>query len=248
MKYYFLFTVFLAASQQVCSQALFYSTMKIEFEKTVNIRNQVRDMSPEWYAQMKEQLPQNAYSYFDFISDNNKTIYKPGKEAPPDPRLRMFFGNNTNDKNIVYCDLDSGIIISRKQVFEELFLMKDSQLNIKWKITADTRNIAGFECRKAVGILYDTIGLFAFYTDELMVSGGPESINGLPGMILGLAVPRLHTTWFATKVEVNGVPVNEIVPEKKGKKVNRKEMIEAVEKATKDWGNFFSILRVSLII
>lgn len=248
MKKYFFFIAFPALSQVAGAQTLFYSTMKIEFEKTVNVRNQMRDMSPEWYARMKDQLPQNAYSYFDFIADNNKTIYKPGREAPPDPKLRMFFGSNTNDKNVVYCDLDSAVIIAQKPVFEETFLMKDSLLNIKWKITTDTRNIAGFECRKAIGILYDTIGIFAFYTDELMVSGGPESINGLPGMILGLAIPRLHTTWFATKVEVNGVPVKEIAPEKKGKKVNRKEMIETVEKATKDWGRFFSNVRVLLVI
>jgi GLPGLI family protein len=52
--------------------------------------------------------------------------------------------------------------------------VEDSLLKIKWKITADTRNIAGFECRKAVGILFDTVAVFAFYTDELMISGGPE--------------------------------------------------------------------------
>ncbi len=93
-------------------------------------------------------------------------------------------------------------------MFEETFLIEDSLLKIKWKLTPDTRTIAGYECRKAVGILSDTITLFTFYTDELMITGGPEGIHGLPGMILGIGIPRLHTTWFATKVEINNINTN----------------------------------------
>ena len=116
--------------------------------------------------------------------------------------------------------------------------MDDSLAKINWKITADTRLIAGFECRKAVGIIHDTIAIFAFYTDELLIQGGPESIHGLPGMILGMGVPRLHTTWFATKVEVNNVNMNSVIPATKGKKVNYKTMIESIDKVLKNWGSY----------
>ena len=248
MKKYFILFLGSALSQLIFGQTLFFSTMKIEFEKTVNIRNQIKEQNPAIFDRIKNQIPETSVSYFDFISDKNKTVYKTGREAPSDPRSRMFLGSSNLENSVIYTDLDSGIVIAKKPLYEEVFLMQDSILNIKWKLTADTRNIAGFECRKAVGILYDTIGIFAFYTDELMVSGGPECINGLPGMILGLAVPRLHTTWFATKVEVNSVPVKEIVPEKKGKKVTRKGMIETVEKASGGWGGNISVLRVTLVI
>ena len=49
-------------------------------------------------------------------------------------------------------------------------------------------------------MVMDSIVVIAFYTDEILTSGGPESFNGLPGMIMGLAIPRLHTTWYATKL------------------------------------------------
>jgi hypothetical protein len=49
-------------------------------------------------------------------------------------------------------------------------------------------------------------------------------------------VPRLHTTWFATKVEVNGVNMNSVTPATKGKKVNYKTMIESLDKVLKNWG------------
>jgi GLPGLI family protein len=139
------------------------------------------------------------------------------------------------NKNTVYTDYQKNTSISQKPIYEETFLVEDSLLNIKWKITPDTRIIAGFECRKAVGILFDTVAVFAFYTDELMISGGPEGIHGLPGMILGMGIPRLHATWFATKVQVVNVPTSQILPAAKGKKTNRKTMLEAINKALKDW-------------
>ena len=145
-------------------------------------------------------------------------------------------------------DYKKNITISQKPVFEETFLMEDSLLKIKWKLTGDIRTIAGFDCRKAVGILNDSIAVFAFYTDELMVQGGPEGIHGLPGMILGVGIPRLHTTWFATRVEVNGVNLALISPAKKGKKVNRAAMIQSLERVLKQWGTYGSKMIVTFAI
>jgi hypothetical protein len=96
--------------------------------------------------------------------------------------------------------------------------------------------------------LNDSIAVFAFYTDELLVSGGPESIHGLPGMILGVGVPRLHTTWFATRVEVNGFNMNSVTPATKGKKVNYKNMIESIDKVLKNWGDYGRNMVINFMI
>jgi len=66
----------------------------------------------------------------------------------------------------------------------------------------------------------------AFYTDKIPVSGGPESFNGLPGMILEVAVPHEHVTWTATKITGGEVPPTTVVPPKKGKLVNNKQLYE----------------------
>ena len=152
------------------------------------------------------------------------------------------------DKNVVYNDYTTGVRISQKPVYEETFLVQDSLNKIRWKLTADTRTIAGFECRKAVGILDDSIAVFAFYTDELMVSGGPEGINGLPGMILGVGIPRLHATWFATKVEVFDINMKSVVPATKGKKVTRTEMMQALDRVLRQWGTYGSKMIVNFAI
>ena len=232
MKKNILFLVFLMATLVATAQTRFYNTVKIEFEKTLAMQALYKELAPEWYDQIKDRIPQNTISYFDFIADSSHSVYKPGRETGNDQRGWFM---QLGIKNVVYTDYQKDSSITQKPVYEETFLVQDSLLKIKWKITPDTRTIAGFECRKAVGILFDTVAVFAFYTDELMISGGPEGIHGLPGMILGMGIPRLHATWFATKVQVVDVPISQIHPEKKGKKVNRKAMLETLYKVMKDW-------------
>jgi GLPGLI family protein len=123
-------------------------------------------------------------------------------------------------------------------VYDNTFLIQDSLTKIEWRITNDTRTIAGFECRKAVGRMLDSVYVIAFYTDQILTTGGPESFTGLPGMILGAAIPRINTTWFATKLELTPVTPEQIAPPKKGKKVNTKELLEQLQTAMKDWQRF----------
>ncbi len=225
------------ATENTIAQGRFFSTIKVEFEKTISVRQLMKDLqegNSNWYEQNKERFPVSMLSYFDFTGDTSKSLYQPGKDVPIDPRS---WYRPMADKNVVYNDYKKGTSISQKPVFEETMLVEDSLLKIKWKITGDVRTIAGYDCRKAVGILNDSIAVFAFYTDELLVSGGPEGIQGLPGMILGMGIPRLHTTWFATKIEVFDVKMNKVTPATKGKKINRITLLEMLEKASKNWGS-----------
>ena len=90
--------------------------------------------------------------------------------------------------------------------------------------------------------------VFAFYTDELVISGGPESFHGLPGMILGIGIPRLHTTWFATRVEENAIAIENIIPAIKGKKVDRKAMYLKLQEVMKDWDTFGRKMLLAILI
>ncbi|HWJ30083.1 MAG TPA: GLPGLI family protein [Flavisolibacter sp.] len=234
--------IFLVHNQ---ANAQFISTVKIEFEKTINVPALYKEMDPDWYDMIKDNLPKSDVSYYDFTGDNTHSLYKPGRENPTNYKMGY---RPIADKNVVFTDYNKGMSISQKPVWEETFLVEDSLQKIKWKITPDTRTIAGFECRKAVGILDDSIAVFAFYTDEIMITGGPESIHGLPGMILGVGIPRLHTTWFATKVEISNINMNKVVPETKGKKVNRATMMNSLDKVLRQWGTYGGKLIVNFAI
>ena len=226
----------LLAANAYSQQAHFITEGKIEFEKKLNLHAQFSDDN-FWGEEMKKTLPQFKVSYFDLQFTNNKTLYKPGKENPDNNRLWQ----EPAEDNIVFSDLNNHSSVSLKNVFEKSFLIQDSTRNIKWKITDEKRTIAGFECRRANAVIMDSIYIVAFYTDEIATSGGPESFSGLPGMILGVAIPHEHVTWFATKLY--GIPVKETdlkIPTK-GSKTTNTAMKENMKSSLKDWGKYADI-------
>jgi GLPGLI family protein len=228
------------------AQQTFFQTVKVEYEKTVYVHQLAKEIDQEWYDWIKDKTPPSTQSYHDFIADANQSLFKPGREVASNKRGFM---NITDTKNQVFTDFQTGLTTSFKPVFEENFLVEDSVARIQWRLTSDTRIIAGYECRKAVGIMDDSVGIYAFYADELMIPGGPESVHGLPGLILGLSIPRLHATWFATKVEVNGVNTSIVKqPTGKGKKVDKKSLQQQLDKVLKNWGNYGTKMVVNFII
>jgi GLPGLI family protein len=244
MKKILFLSFVLLASKLLPAQQAFLQQVSIDFVKTVAVWPLMKEMEPEWFEQSKDHMPKELQSHFNFSTDGSKSLYKKTKD-PEIPRGMWF--QPFADNNSVYNDYGTGTTISQKPIFEQTFLVADSFHKIDWKITADTRIIAGFECRKAIGILFDTVAVFAFYTDQIMVSGGPEGITGLPGMILGVGIPRLHTTWFATQVTLDP-NLKAIKPEQKGKKVNRGEMQEQLFDVMKRWEAYGRKLYLAFVI
>lgn len=189
-----------------------------------------------WAEMMKDKMPQFSTKYYSLTFDNNKAIYKYESQ---DEKSKLPFGNNEDQDNIWFNDYENNTFTDQKFVFDNTYLLSDSLMKINWKLTPnETREFAGFNCRKATGIIFDSVYVFAYYTDEITVPGGPMGINGLPGMILGITIPRMHTSWIATKLQVNGVNTGVIQPPAKGKKRKGSELLESVKKATSDWGSW----------
>jgi GLPGLI family protein len=210
--------------------AQFIKAGKIEFERRTNQHSFLEDENM-FDAMIKESMPKFAITYNDLIFDERSSLFKEGK----DPEHNKIHWSINYISNTVYRDFEKGSRTTKKNMFGTDYLVQDSLLKIDWRITNEPRTIAGFECKKAVGRIFDSVVVIAFYTDEILASTGPESFGGLPGMILGLAIPRLHTTWYATKLEVMETPT--IAPPKEGKKYNgeqfKKEVTELIK--TNEW-------------
>lgn len=219
------------------AQEQFVVKGKIEFEKKVNMHKQLDNIqeNESWRNMIKKMVPPIKTSYFDLYFSSNKSIYMPGREVVTTQRVPEWFDGPAAD-NIVFTDLDLQSVISQKTVFDNTFNVQDSVRKIDWKITPDTRTIAGIECRKATAVIMDTVFVVAFYAEQIVTPGGPESFAGLPGMILGLALPRLNTTWFATKLEMIDVKETVLVPPKKGKKTTSSDLKTLLKPSMKDWG------------
>ncbi len=188
-----------------------------------------------WADMMRDKTPKLSTYYYQLTFDTDKSIYLFNRK---DEKTKIMWNNGAEEDNVWYNDYANDNFVQRKDVFGEKYLISDSLLKMNWKMTNETREIAGFNCRKAVGKLFDSVYVFAFYTDEITVSGGPMSLHGLPGMILGITIPRMFTSWVATKVEVNGVDTKKIVAPTKGKKRKAKELQPIIVEATKDWGSW----------
>ncbi len=55
-------------------------------------------------------------------------------------------------------------------------------------------------------------------------------------MILGIAIPRLHITWYATKLELLEVKDNDLTAPKKGKPINNTQLHLQMKNLMKEWG------------
>jgi len=213
---------------------IFLSYGKIEYERRVNVFARMDNQDDQWADFRKKLSNHFKTSYFDLVFTADKSLYRPGRES--DDRELFNFWQAPAQDNVVYSDLGKAETISQKNIFETKFLIQDSLRQIKWKITDETRVIAGFTCRRANAIIMDSIYVVAFYTDEILTGGGPESFTGLPGMILGVSLPHQHITWFATKVEVLPISESQLEPPVKGKKTDNAELRQTVQPRMKDWG------------
>ena len=212
----------------------FIGTGMIEYEMRVNNHRMFGD---GFFAEMfKDKMPNFSTSYYQLTFDDNKSVYKFDRLNERD---KLPWGSNNAEENIWFNDFNTSTRINQKFVFDQTYLLSDSLMDIEWKLVPnETRDIAGFTCRKAQAIIFDSVYVFAFYTDEITVSGGPMGIHGLPGMILGITIPRMFSSWIATKIQVNGVKTSIVTPPLKGKKKPATELEQSVKKATKDWGTW----------
>ena len=213
-------------AQQFISKAL------IEYEVKSNIKKTMGNGAFE--EMLQESLPQFKTAYFTFIFANNKSVYRFDRWSPG-PKLPEWL-RKSDEENVWYFDHNTGIVNMHKNVWGSGFNVEDSIPSLQWKlIPNENRMIAGFNCRKAVSKIFDSVYVFVFYTDEITISGGPCSINGLPGMIMGVTIPRLFTSWIATKVVLNGLDENVIKPVAVKKNYSIKSLKSTLDERTKDW-------------
>jgi GLPGLI family protein len=241
-----LFAAFLGFFINLRAQYAHFTTSgTIKFEKRTNvyavIQKTINKDNEAWmqpqFDYYKKNSPQFKTLNAKLEFGNNKTLYTPNETDLPQ---NGFMGDSPmlNQFNTIFTDLKTKSSVDQKKVFGQTYLVKDSARKIKWKITDETREIAGYTCRRANGIYLDSIYVVAFYTTRIPVAGGPESFSGLPGMILGVALPHENITWFATKVTEDNIAQNDIVPPTKGKAINEKDLWKNLQDAVESWGRY----------
>jgi GLPGLI family protein len=213
----------------VKSQYAFITSGKIQYEKRTN-QFKILDrstMDRNMVDEVKKTASKILIDRYDLVFNSTRSVYKLAALAPDN---KYFVMPAPLETEYIAKDLFSRQLYLQKDVFSNSFSVQDSLDKYDWKIINETRTIAGFECKKAVARIFDSVYVVAFFTTEIIPSNGPESFSGLPGMILEIAIPRLFTTWVATKVELIIPDETALSPVIKNKRITKKEFLNGVFK------------------
>lgn len=212
---------------------LFIDKAVIEFEVKTNVKKTMGN--GQWADLLKENMPQFKTGFYQYSFSGNKSIYKFNRwdEGPKVPE----FLRRDDEQQIYFFDYNTNKTFQQKAIVGTNFFLEDSISKIDWRLTNESRVIAGFNCRKAIGKIMDSVYVFAFYTDEILIPGGPCNINGLPGMILGVTIPRMYISFIATKLTISSLVETDIKPVT-AKKFNSKAALKTlITERSKEWSN-----------
>ncbi len=180
----------------------------ILFERKTNLLKKFKNTDQQrWLRGEKVKIDR-----FNLYFSPESSVFLPDENAIPSK------ADWATSKNTVIQDFKNEERISIYSLFGEKKTVKDELIKREWKITERKRTIAGYNCRRAIWPKNDSTRIYAWYTDQILPSTGPETFNGLPGTILGLATEDGGVVYFAKKVEDKNQNIKEIISEIKIKK------------------------------
>jgi GLPGLI family protein len=202
----------------------------------------------EMQKQIMDMLKKEFQKTFILTFDKNTSVYKEDEAlAPPSTGSRMIFISSDGGSDVLFKDIKNQSITNQKETFGKQFIIKDRLKPIEWELHSDTKNIGNYTCYKATytkeieesmmtfsssgeeqkeeeptaAPVMKTITVTAWYTPQIPVSNGPESYQGLPGLILEVNDGDL--TILCSKITINPKKAIEISEPKKGKQVTQEE-------------------------
>lgn len=251
---YFLILAGCIPAQIVQAQfAYFPAKGTIYFEKTDHPKARIRQMMNSqsnnrgggFWGNI-EQMPETRVSQYvmkfdqtqslmqnvvDKSESTSNTSGRSRNNNRPGGQMRINMGGggvfSSNEQKVYYQNIKTSQ--SKVQIeLDEVYVLEDSLQEITWRFTDEYRQIAGYDCRRVNGATKDSLYLVAFYTDQIPLGSGPILAHGLPGMILGLAIPEMHINYWATKVEFSNEDVSRNWEDKKAKSLKTNDFADLI--------------------
>lgn len=212
------------------------SSGKIIYERRTNLEKRFEGQEKNGW--MRGNLKEPKTDEYELRFTDSTAIFIPILPEVPDEREWATMQNTT------YQNLNSGELIQQFSFWGTQVLLKDSVEKREWIITGSSREIAGYNCRQAMWEANDSTRIYAWYADELMASVGPETFNGLPGVILGLGIEDGGVVYFAKKIEKLEDPnIEKFIPEGKKKDwYTEKQLRDLITERFSQWGQVDRIL------
>lgn len=104
-------------------------------------------------------------------------------------------------RNTTYQDLKTEQLVKQFNFYGSHIYLKDTLKTRQWIITGGHREIAGYKTQQAMWQANDSVRIYAWFSEQIAPSVGPEDFYGLPGAILGLAIEDGGVVYFADTVK-----------------------------------------------
>jgi GLPGLI family protein len=211
------------------AQAQMIRAGKITFERRTNLHKKFPS------EEMRRWMGKEKYRYDNFILYFNDTMSVfVFDEVPSSGR-----GDWATVKNKHVTFLNQGMRHSLLNIMGEEAIIVDAVKRRPFKRLGKKREIAGFKCQMVRFDQDDSTRLYAWYSDAIIPSVGPETYMGLPGAILGLATEDGGVVYFATKVEALTPDFKVLTPKYKTTKAMTEEEMRQMlldKMSSSPWG------------
>lgn len=194
---------------------------KIHYKETIQMEMNFNTEDPRM-AEIQGMLPSSHTNEMLLKFNETASIYsniekkeEEQKELPNEDGM-VFHVNFEQPENIIYYNFGDQEAVQQRSFMGRTFLIK-GQSEKRWKITDEKKEILGYQCRKAV--LDDSTEVVAWYTAAIPAFTGPETYNGLPGLIMEVSLDKRNIV--ATAIDLGYDEA--INAPNKGKKVTVKQ-------------------------
>jgi GLPGLI family protein len=211
------------------AQTQVMSSGEVLFERRVNLEKRFEDTKKSFW--MRGDLTKPMVEQFVLYFTDSSALFKPILPEVPDEREWATMRNTS------YQNVESSVLEQEFSLWGTMIYLKDSIKNRDWIITGSKRNIAGYDCKQAMWEANDSTRIYAWYAEELIAPFGPETFNGLPGVMLGLAIEDGGTVYFAKEVKPLSINLEDEMPTGKKKDYYSEEELRSIVKERfGDWG------------
>jgi GLPGLI family protein len=216
----------------------------ITYTETIQMKIEVPEgMNEEEFRKM---VPSEQKVSKTLIFNAQECLYTDAPQQAPGGTDVSFNSNNEDGdvrmdfkiqrpENHQYRDIENGKRIESIEFFGRFFLINETPKRMKWKVSAEQKQVAGYLCQKAV--LQDTARqVEAWFAPQIPVGIGPGEFADLPGIILELSIGNGDRTVVADKVELKALEKKAIAKPVKGKSVTRAQFTKIREEKMKEMG------------
>lgn len=237
------------------------SSLLAQKKEGIVIYERKQNMHRTVTEEMRAMIPEFRSSKHMLLFTELQSLYKTiPKDEAPDPfnnrsgiSINIGSGNSEN-----YHHFGQNKKLTSTDLFGDAYLIHDTIRKYNWKLSEETKTIAGYVCKKATTSYkairtkarvvtslsaassespkQEDLDIVAWYAVDLTSPAGPDNYTGLPGVIMELDIDKGATVFMAEEYRSLD-NISQLKEPKKGRKVTPEEYNNEIKKAIENMRN-----------